>query len=120
MISLIISIFCVLAGFISINIAPILSYINYISPLKYGSWIIANASLRDVQFTCDSSEELPDGQCPFSSGIQILQLYDYYEEDYANALRLRIWVLVLICGIFAIISYFVLLYRVRKLMLTTN
>jgi hypothetical protein len=50
--------------------------INYLSPLKYTVAAVAVQAFRGAQFTCTSSQRLPDGSCPISTGDQVLQLYN--------------------------------------------
>jgi hypothetical protein len=52
-----------------------LSALNYLSPLRYSIRNLAPYSLRDIAFSCDAQQRLPDGSCTISSGAEALQLY---------------------------------------------
>lgn len=49
-----------------------LKVINYISAPAYAGHVIAFNELNSVSFSCATFERLPNGECPFSSGRQLL------------------------------------------------
>ncbi|KAJ3999230.1 putative ATP-binding cassette transporter [Lentinula boryana] len=62
-------------GLMSIDMIDFLQGINYISPLKYATANLLPYTLHGMIFTCDDSQRLTDGQCPLSTGEQVLDLY---------------------------------------------
>lgn len=114
--SLVISVFTMMAGFISINMSTTLTYLNYMSPIKWGSWIISNAVFREATFTCSEAERLASGECPYSSGDQVLRLYNMYVEDYEASLRTRLWILAVICVAFMVAAFIVLRIKAESLL----
>lgn len=73
-------------GFVSLSIPMWLDYLGYFSPAKWGSVILTNVVFRGEAFSCDKSEELVTGDCPLSTGQQVLNLYnmDYSDELYRS------------------------------------
>lgn len=77
----IISVFCsigvCMSGLLSMNLDKFLKAINYVSPLHYCVMLVANEVFTDsLKLTCSKSEALPDGKCLFSTGADVLELYD--------------------------------------------
>jgi hypothetical protein len=64
-----------MSGVMSINMPAFLRGVNYLSPLRYAIRNLGPYSLRDIVFTCSDSQRLPDGQCPITTGLQVLDLY---------------------------------------------
>ncbi|KAI5284520.1 hypothetical protein KEM54_001269 [Ascosphaera aggregata] len=73
--SLVLSIATTMGGVVSLNVPPVLSAINYISPLKYSVANIAPYSMESLSFSCEDAQLSPDGNCPISTGVQVLQMY---------------------------------------------
>ncbi|KAJ3981793.1 P-loop containing nucleoside triphosphate hydrolase protein [Lentinula detonsa] len=73
--SVILSVGTFMGGLMSIDMIGFLQGINYISPLKYATANLLPYTLRGMNFTCDDSQRLTDGQCPLSTGEQVLDLY---------------------------------------------
>ena len=112
--SVFISFFCMMAGFISIKMSLALERINYISPLKYGAYVLTNTIFKDITFTCNDDEKLTDGSCPIASGVDVLKLYNMYgnvDGDFVT----HIWLLGVLCVAYTIISFFILRYRSFKI-----
>ncbi|KIY47464.1 P-loop containing nucleoside triphosphate hydrolase protein [Fistulina hepatica ATCC 64428] len=74
--SVILSVGTFMAGVMSLDMPSFFRGINYISPLKYSIATLMPYTLRGVQFTCTESQRLSDGQCPLSTGEQVLDLYN--------------------------------------------
>lgn len=51
---------------------------------------LAPYSLRDIKFTCNEMQRLPDGHCPIENGIQVLDLYRLNTNPGMNILWLGI------------------------------
>lgn len=54
--------------FTDLHCLPMACRINYISPIKWGAWILANLAFDDVTFTC---EHKINGRCPIADGQQV-------------------------------------------------
>lgn len=66
-----------MSGLLSMNLDKFLKAINYVSPLHYCVMLVANEVFTDsLKLTCSKSEALPDGKCLFSTGADVLELYD--------------------------------------------
>jgi hypothetical protein len=70
----VISLFGIMAGYISINMPLPLLYLSLLSPLTWGSYILANLTFKGQTFTC-ADEADSQGNCPLSTGDQVLTLY---------------------------------------------
>ncbi|KIK54550.1 hypothetical protein GYMLUDRAFT_48683 [Collybiopsis luxurians FD-317 M1] len=73
--SVILSVGTFMGGLMSIGMIGFLQGINYISPLKYATANMLPYALRGMTFTCDDSQKLANGQCPLTTGEQVLDLY---------------------------------------------
>ena len=83
-----------MSGIMSINMPAFLQGVNYLSPLRYAIRNLAPYSLRSITFTCDASQRLPTGECPISTGQQVLQLYDLDTDPRINIMALGVCTLV--------------------------
>ena len=57
-----------------------LERINYTSPLKYGAYVLTNTIFKDITFSCNEDEKLTDGSCPIANGVDVLKLYNMYDN----------------------------------------
>ncbi|TWU75854.1 hypothetical protein ED733_005380 [Metarhizium rileyi] len=73
-----------MAGVLSINMPELFKAVNYLSPIRYATRSLAPYSLRDITFTCDSQQRLPDGRCPIETGEKVLDLYDFNVDPVVN------------------------------------
>jgi len=64
-----------MGGLMSLNMIGFLRGINFISPLKYATANMMPYTFRGVTFTCNDSQRLENGECPLSTGEQVLDLY---------------------------------------------
>ena len=83
-----------MSGIISINMPAFLKGVNYLSPIRYAIRNLAPYSLRDITFTCNDSQRLPNGECTISTGQQVLQLYDLDTNPGMNLMALGVCTLV--------------------------
>lgn len=92
--SVILSISTIMGGIMSLNLNKVLQGFNHLSPIKYAVANLAPYSMRDQVFTCTDAERLTNGQCPITSGIQVLDLYNLDASPALNILWLTISVIV--------------------------
>ncbi|EEA27042.1 hypothetical protein TMatcc_004679 [Talaromyces marneffei ATCC 18224] len=92
--SVILSISTIMGGIMSLNLNKVLQGFNHLSPIKYAVANLAPYSMRNQLFTCTDAERLPNGQCPITSGIQVLDLYNLNTNPGLNVLWLAISVIV--------------------------
>ncbi|KAI1082153.1 P-loop containing nucleoside triphosphate hydrolase protein [Whalleya microplaca] len=83
-VSLLLSVAQIMSGIMSIDMPRLFKIFNYISPLKYAVAALAPFSLRDVEFTCDDAQRLPDGSCTIETGVQVLDLYKLNVDPVVN------------------------------------
>ncbi|KAK5192289.1 hypothetical protein LTR92_007464 [Exophiala xenobiotica] len=86
--SVVLSISIHLAGVLSIDIDGFLQAVNHISPIKWQVGALLSYSLRGITFTCTDAQRLANGECPISSGEQVLDLYRLDVDTAAYALAL--------------------------------
>ena len=76
-----------IGGVLSLNIPSFLQAFNHLSPVKWAIGNMAPYTLRDEKFTCEDWQRI-NGQCPITTGQQVLELYklDKDPEMYIMAL----------------------------------
>ncbi|TID30667.1 hypothetical protein CANINC_000734 [Pichia inconspicua] len=82
----VISVFCsigvAMSGLLAMTLDGFLKAINYTSPLHYCVMLIANRVFTEsLQFTCTSSERLPNGNCPYINGADFANCDHEIEVD---------------------------------------
>jgi len=114
-VSVFISCFCMAAGFISINQSQTIRRLNYISPLKWGAWIVTNVVFDDnATFSCEESEKLY-GVCPLPNGRSVLNLYGLSSSAEDGNMLFHLWIIALLSLGFCICSWCVLRLRAYKI-----
>lgn len=88
--SVILSVATLMGGVMSLNIPSFLAAFNHLSPIMWALGNLAPYSLRDQRFTCNDYQRLPNGECPISTGLQVLQLYNLDKNAGLNLLALGI------------------------------
>lgn len=83
-----------MAGVMSINMPAFLQGVNYLSPLRYAIRNLAPYSLRHIVFTCSDAQRLPNGQCPITTGKQVLDLYNLDTDPTINIIALGVSALI--------------------------
>ena len=102
--SVIISLFNIMAGYLSVQMPFILKRFNDISPLKWGSVILANVALKSVDFTCDENEKYY-GECPIATGQQVLELYQLDDRSVGGDYNDHLIALGSIVAFFFVVAY---------------
>jgi hypothetical protein len=90
-------------GTMSINLPKFLQAFNYLSPAKYSIASLAVYTFRDIQFSCTKEQQLPDGNCPQSDGIEVLKLYKLNTNPKLNLMALGITAIA-----YRMVAYFIL------------
>ena len=96
-----------MACIIRLNIPKFVDALNYLSPLRYQVASSEVYSLRGQQFDCTPAQTI-NGQCPLSTGEQVLNLYSLDVDP-----RLHLMGLGIVAIVYHIIAYFVLSVRKR-------
>ncbi|KAI9761123.1 MAG: hypothetical protein M1840_002020 [Geoglossum simile] len=63
-----------MGGIMALNIPSFLQALNYLNPIGYQIGNMAVYAMRGNKFTCRPSQQV-NGQCPLSTGEQVLKLY---------------------------------------------
>lgn len=91
-VSIFLSLAQTMSGVLSIHMPGFLSAMNYLSPIRYAIRNLAPYSLRDIEFTCNASQMIPDGnggmRCTVQNGIEALQLYSLDVNPWPQVLAL--------------------------------
>ncbi|KAI9841668.1 MAG: hypothetical protein M1837_000462 [Sclerophora amabilis] len=104
--SVFLSVATLMAGVMSLDIPSFLQAMNHLSPLKYVVGNLAPYSLRDQTFTCTDTQRMPDGNCPITTGVQVLDLYNLNTNPRLNVLALGI-----VAVVYRIVAYLLLKAR---------
>ncbi|KAJ6092503.1 hypothetical protein N7486_007792 [Penicillium sp. IBT 16267x] len=88
--STLLSLSCTLGGVMSLNVNQVLAGVNYLSPIKYCIANLAPYSLQGQHFDCSATERLADGNCPITTGEQVLKLYNLDKNGPMNIMALGV------------------------------
>ncbi|KAF3035107.1 hypothetical protein E8E12_004207 [Didymella heteroderae] len=91
--SVFLSVAQVMGGVLSLNIPSFLQAFNHLSPVKWGIGNMAPFTLRDLQFTCEDWQKI-NGQCPITTGQQVLELYKLDKDPEMSIMALGICAIV--------------------------
>ncbi|KAH6984570.1 P-loop containing nucleoside triphosphate hydrolase protein [Ilyonectria sp. MPI-CAGE-AT-0026] len=83
-----------MVGILSIDMPPLYTSLNYLSPIRYAARAVAPYSLRGVEFTCTDNQRLSNGNCPIQTGQDVLELYNLDEDPAINVAILAVCVVV--------------------------
>lgn len=97
-------------GLFTLNLPYALQIINYASSHRYSTRLLTINEFEGLVITCTSSELLSNGNCPYTNGEQILELYNFTSESKWFELGL----MVALAVIYRIIGYFVLRFHIQK------
>ncbi|KAK7422801.1 hypothetical protein QQX98_001362 [Neonectria punicea] len=83
-----------MVGILSIDMPPLFTSFNYLSPIRYAARAVAPYSLRGVEFTCNDNQRLANGDCPIQTGQDVLELYKLDEDPALNVAILAVCIVV--------------------------
>ncbi|KAF2012294.1 ABC transporter-like protein [Aaosphaeria arxii CBS 175.79] len=101
--SVFLSVAQIMGGVISLSIPSFLQAFNHLSPIKYAIGNMAPYTLRDQNFTCTDWQRLPNGQCPISTGEEVLNLYKLNKNPERNLMGLGIC-----CIVYRLLAWIIL------------
>lgn len=101
--SIMLSISTVLGGIMSLNVPSFLQALNHLSPIKYAIANLAPYAMEGQYFTCSDAERLANGQCPISTGKDVLDLYNLDKSANLNLMGVAVCTVV-----YRIVAYAVL------------
>lgn len=90
--SVILSIATIMGGIMSLNIPSFLQAFNHLSPIKWSLGNLAPYTLTGIRFSCPDAQKLPNGDCPISTGEQVLSLYNLNANAGLNLMALGLCV----------------------------
>lgn len=104
-----------MAGYISLDMPMALRYISYVSPTTWGCYVLTNVVFQQETFTCDASELDSQGNCPYSTGEQVLALYDMDGGGGRYGMTYHMYMLAVVTASVFLLSYIVLRGRAYRL-----
>lgn len=104
-----------LAGFISVSMPQFLTDLSSISPMYWGAYIISNISFEDQTFDCNTDDALPDGSCLYSTGDDVLDLYNMTGADGKYGLTFHYIILTIVTIGYMLLAMFAMRLRAFKL-----
>lgn len=102
--STLLSLACTLAGVMSLNVNKVLAGFNYLSPVKYCVANMAHYALQGQHFDCSAAERLADGDCPITTGEQVLKLYNLDKNGPMNVMALGVCTIIYRCVAYAFLK----------------
>lgn len=112
--SAIFSLFSITAGFISLNMPLFLIDISYISPLRWGAYILANTAFSGESFVCGDDDLQSSGGsvCVLSTGEDVLSLYGFTGN---GSIRFHYLMVTVTALFYFVVSLLVFRWRAYKL-----
>lgn len=104
--SVLLSLATIMGGIMSLNIPSFLQAFNHLSPIKWALGNLAVFTLKGIQFTCHDAQKLPNGECPISTGEEVLSLYNLEVNAGLNVMALGICVVA-----YRLLAYILLVVR---------
>jgi hypothetical protein len=91
--SVFLSVAQVMGGVLSLDVPDFLQAWNHLSPVKWAVGNMAPYTLRGLTFTCEDWQRV-NGQCPITTGEQVLDLYKLNKNPEMNIMALGICAIV--------------------------
>ena len=104
-----------MAGYISLDMPIELRYISYISPVTWGAYILSNVVFQQETFTCEADERDSQGQCPISTGEEVLALYDMDGGGGEYGVNFHMMMIAIVSACFFLVTFLVVRGRAFKL-----
>jgi hypothetical protein len=104
-----------MAGYISIDMPAFLRCVSYLSPTTWGCYVLTNVVFQQETFTCSASERDSDGDCPYSTGEEVLDLYNMGGGGGAYGMAYHMYMLAVVTVCVFALSYVVLRGRAYRL-----
>ncbi|KAF2807683.1 P-loop containing nucleoside triphosphate hydrolase protein [Mytilinidion resinicola] len=101
--SVFLSVAQIMSGIMSLDIPEFLQAFNYLSPVKYLVGNLVGYAFRGQTFTCEEWQRLPGGECPFTTGEQVLRAYKLERDTGIQLMALGVCTIV-----YRILAYVVL------------
>ena len=99
-----------MAGFISLSMPEFFEKLGYVSPLKWGSYILANVVFQGETFTCDD-----DVGCYLTTGQSVLQLYGMNDNDGPYGMKYHYYMLAIVTMAYFLVALVAIRLRAWKL-----
>lgn len=93
----------------------VVSYFADISPLKWGAYILSNVIFDNEVFTCTADQENADGECPYTTGDEVLALYGFDGGSGYFGVTFHMWILAGITATYIVLSFAIFRARAYQL-----
>ena len=104
-----------MAGYISLDMPSQLRDISYASPVTWGAYILTNVVFQGAVFTCEETQKDSLGNCPTTTGEQVLDLYSMGGASGTYGMNYHAIMLAVVTSCFLVATYVVLRLRVYQL-----
>lgn len=108
--SAVISFLGIMAGYISLDMPVFLDYLAFISPLKWGAFLLTNIAFQGETFDCDAN----DSTC-LSTGDEVLDLYNMNAGQGTRSMMFYSYMLVVITVVYFLLALLAVRLRAIKL-----
>lgn len=103
-VSIVLTIGCVMSGLMSLQMSRVLRGFNYLSPLNYTAMIMINLAFPDnLKLSCKDGGQNADGSCLFPSGKAVLESYGLQKNT-----RNYMGILICVWFVYRLIAYLIL------------
>ncbi|RYY86717.1 hypothetical protein EON63_05370 [archaeon] len=109
--SAVLSFFSIMSGYISLNMPVALTYLSYISPLMWGSFILSNLTFDGETFSCDDADS---GIC-YTTGEEVLDVYNLNKGSGWRSMSFHYYILTMISVLYLFGAVFAVRMRARVL-----
>lgn len=110
------SVFSITAGFISLNMPQFLIDLSYVSPLRWGAYLLANIAFAGETFVCDGNDDHTTGPnpatCALTTGEEVLALYGFTG---GGSMAFHYLMVTVIAVIYFVLCWIVFRWRAYKL-----
>jgi hypothetical protein len=105
------SVFSITAGFISLNMPQFLIDLSYVSPLRWGAYLLANIAFAGETFVCDD-DTANAATCGLTTGDEVLALYGFTG---GGSMAFHYLMVTVIAVIYFVLCWVVFRWRAYKL-----
>eukprot|EP01113_Clastostelium_recurvatum_P028388 TRINITY_DN3435_c0_g1_i4.p1 TRINITY_DN3435_c0_g1~~TRINITY_DN3435_c0_g1_i4.p1 ORF type:complete len:1300 (-),score=267.02 TRINITY_DN3435_c0_g1_i4:132-3977(-) len=106
--------FCVtvvMSGFFNLSMNMIVTVVNWFSICRTAAYLLALNEFEGLALTCTPEQQMADGACPFTSGDEVLKLYNFHSDE-----KTKYMLLVASCVVVYRVLAFVTLRLIKRRM----
>ena len=106
-----------MCGFLSLSQPDAILYISYITPMRWGAYILANTALAGKEYSCEGALVTANGKCALSTGEDVLLLYHMEASDRNSGSTIGFYygMLFMVMGLYALFAVAAVRLRALKI-----